>query len=101
MLKRMGLNGLRNELDLTINGLPAHSAQVVVNSPYGQRLSRVTVIYFGPRAIIISSATKDVGGINRFDNVFLAPHNANSSPFYWEKVHENSVRMLLKGLDLE
>lgn len=71
MIKRMGLNGLRNEYDLNISGLPAHSAQVVVNSPYGQRLSRVTVIYFGPRAIIISSATKDVGGINRFDKVFL------------------------------
>lgn len=71
MMKRMGLKGLRNEQNLTINGLPAHSAQVLVNSPYGQRLSRVTVIYFGSRAIILSSATKDVGGINRFDNVFL------------------------------
>ena len=71
MVKRMGLNGLRNEQSLTINGLPAHSAQVLVNSPFGQRLSRVTVIYFGRRAVILSSATKDVGGINRFDNVFL------------------------------
>ena len=37
----------------------------------------------------------------KMSNVVLSSHNANSSPFYWKKVHENSVRMLLKGLDLE
>ncbi len=31
-------------------------------------------------------------------NVLLASHNANSSSKYWEKVHENSINMLLKGL---
>ncbi|OGT87321.1 MAG: hypothetical protein A3G96_04460 [Gammaproteobacteria bacterium RIFCSPLOWO2_12_FULL_52_10] len=71
MLKRLGLNGLREQQDLTINNLPAHTGQVIVNSPYGRRLARVTVIYFGSRAIILSSATKDSGGINRFDLVFL------------------------------
>lgn len=71
MINRLGLKGLRYEQSLTINGLAAHSGQVVVNSPYGRRLSRVTVIYFGRRAMIISSATKDGAGINRFDPVFL------------------------------
>jgi len=32
------------------------------------------------------------------DNCLLAPHNANSSPRAWQRVHENSVRNLLKGL---
>jgi D-3-phosphoglycerate dehydrogenase len=32
------------------------------------------------------------------DNCFLAPHNANSSPAAWRRVHENTVRNLLKGL---
>lgn len=31
-------------------------------------------------------------------NCLLAPHNANSSPGAWQKVHENTVRNLLKGL---
>ena len=33
-----------------------------------------------------------------FDNCLLAPHNANSSPEAWQRVHENTVRNLIKGL---
>ena len=32
------------------------------------------------------------------DNVLLAPHNANSSPEAWERVHESTVRNLLEVL---
>jgi D-3-phosphoglycerate dehydrogenase len=35
------------------------------------------------------------------DNVLLAPHNANSSPAAWERVHWNTIRNLLLGLGLE
>jgi D-3-phosphoglycerate dehydrogenase / 2-oxoglutarate reductase len=35
------------------------------------------------------------------DNVILSSHNANSSPYYWQRVHENSVKMLFKGLNIE
>jgi len=31
-------------------------------------------------------------------NVLLAPHNSNSSPAAWERVHQNSIRNLLAGL---
>lgn len=34
------------------------------------------------------------------DNVLLAPHNANSSPAAWERVHWNTIRNLLEGLGL-
>ena len=34
------------------------------------------------------------------DNVMLAPHNANSSPFAWNRVHWNSIRNLLAGLGI-
>ena len=37
----------------------------------------------------------------QMDNVMLAPHNANSSPAAWERVHWNSIRMLFKDLGLE
>jgi len=34
------------------------------------------------------------------DNVMLAPHNSNSSPFAWNRVHWNTIRNLLEGLGL-
>jgi D-3-phosphoglycerate dehydrogenase len=34
----------------------------------------------------------------KMDNVLLAPHNANSSPAAWERVHRNTIRNLLIGL---
>jgi D-3-phosphoglycerate dehydrogenase len=36
----------------------------------------------------------------RMENVLLAPHNANSSPAAWERVHLNTIRNLLAGLDI-
>lgn len=36
----------------------------------------------------------------KMDNVLLAPHNANSSPAAWERVHWNTIRNLLEGLEL-
>ncbi len=38
--------------------------------------------------------------LRRMDNVMLAPHNANSSPFAWNRVHWNTIRNLLAGLGL-
>jgi D-3-phosphoglycerate dehydrogenase len=34
----------------------------------------------------------------QMDNVLLAPHNANSSPAAWERVHWNTIRNLLISL---
>ncbi|OGO28029.1 MAG: hypothetical protein A2W33_06180 [Chloroflexi bacterium RBG_16_52_11] len=34
------------------------------------------------------------------DNVLLAPHNANSSPTAWERVHWNTISNLLVGLGI-
>jgi D-3-phosphoglycerate dehydrogenase len=36
----------------------------------------------------------------RMENVMLAPHNANSSPAAWERVHLNTIRNLLVGLGI-
>ncbi len=36
----------------------------------------------------------------KMDNVLLAPHNANSSPAAWERVHWNTIRNLLDGLGI-
>jgi D-3-phosphoglycerate dehydrogenase len=37
----------------------------------------------------------------KMDNVLLAPHNANSSPAAWERVHWNTIRNLLEGLEIK
>lgn len=36
----------------------------------------------------------------KMDQVLLAPHNANSSPAAWERVHWNTIRNLLEGLGI-
>jgi D-3-phosphoglycerate dehydrogenase len=36
--------------------------------------------------------------LRQMDNVLLAPHNANSSPEAWEKVHQNTIKNLIDVL---
>lgn len=38
--------------------------------------------------------------LRQMENVMMAPHNANSSPMAWERVHWNTIRNLLVGLGL-
>jgi phosphoglycerate dehydrogenase-like enzyme len=38
--------------------------------------------------------------LRSMDNVLLSPHNANSSPQAWERVHRNTIANLFRGLDL-
>ena len=35
------------------------------------------------------------------DNVMLAPHNSNSSPTAWERIHWSTIRNLVEGLDMQ
>jgi len=37
----------------------------------------------------------------KMDNVMLAPHNANSSPAAWERVHWNTIKNLVEGLGIK
>ena len=36
----------------------------------------------------------------KMDNILLAPHNSNSSPTAWERVHWNTIKNLLDGLGI-
>jgi len=36
----------------------------------------------------------------KMDNVMLAPHNSNSSPAAWERIHWNTIKNLLDGLGI-
>lgn len=37
----------------------------------------------------------------KMDNVMLAPHNSNSSPTAWERIHWNTIKNLVTGLGRE
>lgn len=59
---------------------------------------------------IVSGAALDVfeeeplpldSPLRRMDKVLLASHNSNSSPYCWDRVHQQSVKMLAEGLGLE
>ena len=39
--------------------------------------------------------------LKEMDNVMLAPHNANSSPAAWERVHWNTIKNLVEGLGMD
>jgi D-3-phosphoglycerate dehydrogenase / 2-oxoglutarate reductase len=39
--------------------------------------------------------------LRQMDQVMLAPHNSNSSPLFWERVHWNTIKNLLIGLALD
>jgi len=36
----------------------------------------------------------------KMDNVMLAPHNSNSSPTAWERIHWNTIKNLIEGLGI-
>ena len=39
--------------------------------------------------------------LKKMDNVLLAPHNSNSSPEAWERVHWNTIKNLVEGLGIK
>jgi len=39
--------------------------------------------------------------LKKMNNVLLAPHNSNSSPAAWERVHWNTIKNLVEGLGMK
>jgi phosphoglycerate dehydrogenase-like enzyme len=81
---------------------------ILINSARGPIMDEPALIT-ALRAGQIAGAALDVFEIEplphdspllKMDNVMLAPHNANSSPAAWERVHWNTVKNLLDGLGI-
>ncbi len=81
---------------------------VLINTARGSIVDEQALIE-ALQAEIIAGAALDVFEIEplpsdspllRMDNVMLASHNANSSPAAWERVHLNTIRFLLDGLEI-
>jgi len=82
---------------------------VVINSARGPLVDESALIA-ALQAGAIAGAALDVfekeplpadSPLREMDNVMLAPHNANSSPSAWERVHWNTIRNSLEGLGLD
>lgn len=82
---------------------------ILINSARGpivEEEALITALQEG----IISGAAMDVyefeplpidSPLRELSQVLLAPHNANSSPQAWEKVHWNTIKNLLDGLSID
>ncbi len=82
---------------------------VLINTARGPLIDEPALIE-GLRAGVIAGAALDVFEVEPLpldsllrgmQNVMLAPHNSNSSPMAWERVHWNSIRMLLEALGMD
>lgn len=79
---------------------------VIINTARGPLLEESALIRALERGLISGAALdvfedeplSDDSPFLAMDNVLLAPHNANNSPSAWDKVHENTVKNLIKGL---
>jgi D-3-phosphoglycerate dehydrogenase / 2-oxoglutarate reductase len=85
------------------------SSGVLINTSRGPVIHEAALV----RALqdgIIGGAALDVfeneplpanSPLLQIENVMLAPHNANSSPLAWERVHWNTIRNLVEALGIE
>lgn len=83
------------------------STAVLVNTARGPIVEEAALVDALRRGVIAGAAL-DVfereplpadSPLRSMDNVFLAPHNSNSSPRAWEQVHENTFRNLVEALE--
>jgi D-3-phosphoglycerate dehydrogenase len=85
------------------------SAAVLINTARGALVDEPALIDALQSGAIAGAALDVYEGeplpadspLRQMDNVMLAPHNANSSPAAWERVHWNTIRNLLEGLGIQ
>jgi D-3-phosphoglycerate dehydrogenase len=85
-----------------------HPKAVLINTARGPIVDEPALVS-ALKAGTIAGAALDVfeteplpaaSPLKQMDNVLLAPHNANSSPAAWERVHLNTIKNLIEGLGI-
>ena len=81
---------------------------ILINCARGPIVDEIALVQ-ALQAGIIGGAALDVfeaeplpanSPLKQMNNVLLAPHNSNSSPAAWERVHRNTLRNLIEGLGM-
>ncbi len=72
MTARLKLGDLTREGAVEGTQLPSHTAVSYINTPFGKRNARVSVVYLGPRAYVFHGATKASEELDKIDPLFLA-----------------------------
>jgi D-3-phosphoglycerate dehydrogenase len=73
---------------------PIVEEKALVDALLAKRLAGAALDVFEHEPLPLNSPLLEM------DNVMLAPHNSNSSPTAWERVHWNTIRNLVEGLGL-
>lgn len=71
---------------------PLIQEQALVDALVDQQIAGAALDVFENEPLPLSS------GLRQLENCLMAPHNANSSPRAYQKVHENTIRNLLEEL---
>ena len=71
MAKRLKIGQLTQGETLKINGMEGYTAIATVNTPFGRRPTRFSVVYFKNQAFIFVGSAKDEKAPNRYDGEFL------------------------------
>jgi D-3-phosphoglycerate dehydrogenase len=74
---------------------PIVDEKALVEALQSQRIAGAALDVFEHEPLPVESP------LMTMDNVMLAPHNSNSSPAAWERVHWNTIKNLFEGLGLE
>lgn len=69
---RLNVSKLKNGGPLAGSDSPSYTGIARLKTPYGQRDTRVSVVYLGNRAFVLLGATKAADGLSTFDEKFLA-----------------------------
>jgi len=73
---------------------PLVDEKALVEALRGQQIAGAALDVFEQEPLPEGSPLREM------DNCLLAPHNANSSPTAWERVHASTLKNLLEGLGL-
>lgn len=74
---------------------PIVSEKALIEALQAKRLGGAALDVFEHEPLPVESP------LMMMDNVMLAPHNSNSSPSAWERVHWNTIKNLLDGLGID